>query len=150
MINKMYLLLRKIKLLLLSASFVISLASLAGTALAESSDLPTGAYDILYLAGTETQYNKVVADDTYPQIVGRFVTTFLSLVGVIFTVLFVYAGYLWLTARGEAAAVEKAKNIMENAIIGLVIVAGAYALTYFTVSQLSKGLLDEEASGGNF
>lgn len=72
------------------------------------------------------------------QLVGRFIGIFLGILGIIFTVLFVYAGYLWFTAQGDAAALTKSKDIMMRAVIGLVIVVGAYVITYFVTMSITK------------
>lgn len=53
----------------------------------------------------------------------------LSLLGVIFFVLLIYGGFLWMTSRGNEQEITRAKNIMKNSIIGLVIVIAAYAIT---------------------
>lgn len=69
-------------------------------------------------------------------VVGQIIKTIILLVGVIFGVLVVYAGYLWMVARGNDEYVKKAKQILENATIGLVIVVGAYAITTFVVERI--------------
>lgn len=60
----------------------------------------------------------------------------LSLIGVIFLVLMIYGGYLWMTDRGNEEQVKKAKDLIVSALIGLVIVIGAYAISIFIVSKL--------------
>jgi hypothetical protein len=67
--------------------------------------------------------------DSPATIVGRLISAALGLVGIIFFVLMVYAGFLWMTARGNEKATTKAKEAIVSAVIGLVIVAGAYAIT---------------------
>ena len=67
--------------------------------------------------------------------VGTFINVALSLVGLIFLVLMVYAGYLWMIARGEEAQVEKAQGIIRAAVIGLVVVMSAYAITALITSR---------------
>lgn len=76
------------------------------------------------------------AGDRLPIIVGNLIRTFISLLGVIFLVLIVYGGWLWLTARGDKERVEKAKDTITRAVIGIVIVVGAYTLTSFVLSRL--------------
>jgi hypothetical protein len=76
--------------------------------------------------------NKVNASDlTLAEYIGAGIQAALSLVGVIFLILVVYAGIKWMTARGESAPVEDAKKTIQAAIIGLVVVALAYAITSF-------------------
>ena len=73
---------------------------------------------------------------TVSVIIGTAVSAFLALLGVIFMVLMLYAGYHWMTARGEEEKVEKAKDTITRAIIGLIIVVGAYAIWSFIFSNL--------------
>ena len=68
---------------------------------------------------------------TLPQAIGSVVGIGLSLLGVFFLMLIIYAGYTWMLARGNAPEVEKAKSTIINAVIGLVIVLVAYTLTTF-------------------
>ena len=62
------------------------------------------------------------------------ITRVLPLVGVLFLVLFVYAGYLWLTAGGDSKKVDSAKTTMRNAIIGLAVVFAANFLVTYLLS----------------
>ncbi|MFH0857295.1 MAG: hypothetical protein V1848_00935 [Candidatus Magasanikbacteria bacterium] len=71
-------------------------------------------------------------------ITGTVINTALSMVGIIFLVLMVYAGYLWMTARGEESQVEKAKKIVYSSMIGLGLTLGAYAITVLITSRFSK------------
>ncbi len=67
--------------------------------------------------------------------VGTIINAALTLVGLIFLVLMVYAGYLWMTARGESEQIDKAKQIITASIIGLVIVLSAYAISTFVTGR---------------
>jgi hypothetical protein len=62
---------------------------------------------------------------------GNVLAIFLSFLGVIFLALMIFAGWKWMTAQGNESEVESAKKILRDAIIGLVIVLGAYAITMF-------------------
>ncbi len=73
---------------------------------------------------------------TLPQIVGGIIQSFLLLLGVIFLAYTVYAGYLWMTARGNEEQLTKAKAVIRGSIIGIIIVMGAYAITAFVVNQV--------------
>jgi hypothetical protein len=70
-------------------------------------------------------------------LIGRIVKTALSVLGVIFFGLMLYGGFRWMTARGEAKIVEQAKDIITAAVIGLVIVSAAYAITHFVIKSLT-------------
>ncbi len=71
-----------------------------------------------------------------PVLVGTILNGVLSLVGVVFMVIIVWGGFLWMTARGNDQQVEKAKNLITSAVIGLVIIAGGYAITNFVLTQI--------------
>ncbi|MEK7623855.1 MAG: hypothetical protein AAB408_04290 [Patescibacteria group bacterium] len=77
------------------------------------------------------------AESNAESILGTVINTALALVGTIFFILMVYAGYLWLTSRGDEGQVDKAKEIISASIIGLVIVVSAYAITVFVTSRFS-------------
>lgn len=70
---------------------------------------------------------------TFQTIIGTILTMVIGLIGVIFLILAIYGGFKWMTAAGNEEAVEKAKKTMTDAILGLIIVLAAYALSRFIV-----------------
>lgn len=70
------------------------------------------------------------------QIIGRIINIFLGTLGIIFLLLLLYAGYTWMTAGGDEGKVKTARTTIRNAIIGLVIIASAWAITAFIFNQL--------------
>lgn len=71
-----------------------------------------------------------------PTLIGTILNSVLSLVGVIFLVIIVWGGFLWMTARGNDKQVETAKQLITSAIIGLLIIAGGYAITNFVLGAV--------------
>jgi len=67
-------------------------------------------------------------------VIGNIIMTVLSLVGIIFIVFIIYSGIVWMTAAGNEQKTEKSKNTIKHSVIGLVIVLGAYAITYFLIN----------------
>ncbi|MFA5945835.1 MAG: hypothetical protein WC802_02920 [Patescibacteria group bacterium] len=63
----------------------------------------------------------------------------LGILGLLFLVLMIYAGVLWMTASGNEKRVQKAKDILIAAVIGATIIVGAYAITNALFSALSSG-----------
>lgn len=63
--------------------------------------------------------------------IGLIIGAVLSFIAVIFMILVIYAGILWMTARGNEQQVERAKTLLVQSIIGLIIVFSAYAITRF-------------------
>lgn len=64
-------------------------------------------------------------------ITANIIKVFLALLGIIFVVLLVLAGYKWMTAMGNEDKVSEAKGQITTAIIGLLIILAAYAITKF-------------------
>ncbi len=74
-----------------------------------------------------------------PKLVGGFIKQAIGLLGIILVVLIIYAGFLWMTAAGNDEKVKKAKGILANAVIGMVLIFAAYAMTDFVIGALVKG-----------
>lgn len=68
---------------------------------------------------------------------GQIVGSLLSFIGVVFMVLIIYAGLSWMISGGNESRVEKSKNLMVAAVIGLVIVLSAYAITAFIGREIT-------------
>lgn len=71
------------------------------------------------------------------QAISSIIGAVLSFVGVIFLVVMIYGGILWMTARGNEQRVDTAKNLIIDAVVGLVIVTAAYAISYFVTNLLT-------------
>jgi len=69
---------------------------------------------------------------------GQVIGIVLSFVGVLFFILMIYAGILWMTAQGNEQQVKKARDLLINAIIGLIIVLAAYAITSFIGTEILR------------
>lgn len=75
------------------------------------------------------------------KMISTIITTVLSFIGVIFLVLAIYGGFIWMMARGNEEEVTKAKNIIQNAIIGLVVVIAAYGISWYIINALGAATL---------
>lgn len=85
-------------------------------------------------------------------LIGTGINAALTLVGLFFLVLMVYAGYLWMTARGEEEPINKAKKIIASSLIGFVLVASAYSITFFIGKRFEAGKItpsDKDTTGGD-
>jgi hypothetical protein len=88
------------------------------------------------LEGTTFAAETGLATESLPIVIARFIRIFIGLLGVITVVLFIYSGYLYLTARGEPGPVDKAKKIMRQTLIGLAIIIGSFTITTFILNYL--------------
>lgn len=64
----------------------------------------------------------------------------LSAMALVFFGLMVYSGVVWMTARGEEDRITKARETIIAAIIGLIIVVAAYAVTNLVSERIIKGI----------
>lgn len=84
---------------------------------------------------------------------GKIIRVVLGTLGFIAIGITIYAGFLWMTARGKEEQVDKAKDILRNGIIGLIIVLSAYGITEFIMSKLLNattggGEITDSGNGG--
>ncbi len=70
--------------------------------------------------------------------IANLISTALGLLGVVFLLYAVYAGFLWTTAQGSEEKIKKAKQILSNCVIGLVITLAAYSISYFVVTNIQS------------
>ncbi len=117
-----------IKYIMLSVFVFLSLVT--QTAFAQNLGI-----DDVHKAGQQAGY-KQATDTSLSENIGKIITILFSILGVLFTVLIVYAGYLWMTARGDDEQVNKAKNIIGRAVIGIIILLMAYSITNFVVPRV--------------
>lgn len=76
-------------------------------------------------------------------IIATIIFNILGMVGVIFLILMIWGGVMWMTSGGNEQRVGRAKTILSTATIGLIIVMTAYSVTYFITDSLTN------ASGNN-
>jgi hypothetical protein len=80
-------------------------------------------------------------------VVAGVIRAALGLLGLIFLIIIVFAGYRWMTASGNEEAIKKAQDSIKRGIIGLVIVILAFAITTFVFTQLPFDGLGATGSG---
>lgn len=96
-------------------------------------DLLGEANDML---GNTVSETGIPQDDITTRL-GEIIKVALTAVGSVFFLLIIYAGFLWMTARGDEEPITKAKDIIKAAIIGLAITVAAYSITAFITGKLT-------------
>ena len=81
-------------------------------------------------------------------IIARIIRIILGFLGVVAVGLIIYAGFIWMTAKGEEEKINQAKKIMLGAVIGLVIVLGSFGLATFILNRLSSSTGGSSNGGG--
>jgi amino acid transporter len=85
-----------------------------------------------------TQGTIIVEEEDLIKIIFEVIRYLLSFLGVAAVLIIIYGGFLWMSAGGNPEKVEKAKKIITQAIIGLIIILLSYSLTMFVI-RLIRG-----------
>ena len=115
-------------------AMAICLAPLKATLALESQWLPAVKNNGLGQIGN-TAYNEPNAPKDIRTITANLVNVFLGLLGTIFVVLMIAAGFIWMTAAGNPEKVQKAVNLMAMGTIGLLIVLASFAISLYVTSR---------------
>lgn len=83
-------------------------------------------------------YGAQTVETSFTKQLGQYIQVILAFLGVILTVIIVYAGILWMTAGGNSEQVDKAKGWLKNGIIGLVLVLSAYAIASYAINKITE------------
>lgn len=78
-----------------------------------------------------------LGENITPQIfIGKIIKAILGIVGSLALLMFIWGGFQWMTAAGNAEKVEKGKQILVWATIGLIVIFTSYALVKFVFTSL--------------
>jgi hypothetical protein len=86
-------------------------------------------------AGGDAGYT---VSQTLPQLIGVIIGAVFGILGVVFLILVVYAGFIWMTSAGNSKSVDKAKGMLISATVGLVITLSAFAISSFIINALQQ------------
>jgi hypothetical protein len=96
----------------------------------------SGARSGLKSAGSAVYGDEADGTTQLPAIIGSIINAALGLLGVVLVVLLIYGGFLWMTAGGNSDQVDKAKKMIINSVIGIIIVLAAYSISYYVLEQV--------------
>ncbi len=119
----------KIVLIILFLSFsILSVFLPAGFAYAGSTQEASGGQSFPNPLGEGT---------TVEVLIGRVIQAILGVVGSLALLMFIYGGLTWMTASGNKEKVEKGKDIIIWATLGLVVIFTSYVLVKFVITALT-------------
>ncbi len=78
--------------------------------------------------GTKATLINPLGTTSIPTLLGRAVKIFTGISGSLALLMFVYGGVVWMTAGGSQEKITKGKKIFTTAVLGLVIIFGAYTI----------------------
>lgn len=82
-----------------------------------------------------TAYNEPDKPKDIRSVTANLINVFLGLLGTIFIVLMIAAGFIWMTAAGNPEKVSKATNLMAMGAIGFLIITAAFAISLYVTSR---------------
>jgi len=84
-----------------------------------------------------TLSNPLGTNYSIPELVGMIIKYILGLVGTLSLLMFIWAGFMWLTAQGNPDKVKKGRDTMLWAIVGLIIVFSSYAILSYVFKVIT-------------
>ena len=86
------------------------------------------------LGGTE---GKPQGEVKNPQVlISKVIDAMLGVVGSLALLMFVYGGFLWMTSAGNTKQIDKGKDILTWAALGLVLIFTSYGLVKFVIKEV--------------
>jgi hypothetical protein len=70
--------------------------------------------------------------------VASIINVMLGLLGVVAVGIILIGGFKWMTAMGNTENVDKAKKLIFQGVIGLVIILSAYAIANFVLTSILR------------
>jgi hypothetical protein len=128
------------RLLALAATVVVLLPAAPALVQAAPSGVTTQIQQGLTTAAGGAGYDTSQNGGNLTRIIGSLINTALSLLGVLLLLYLLYGGFIWMTAGGDEAKVKKARALITNTVIGLVIIVIAFALSNFILTQLATAV----------
>ncbi|MFH0856901.1 MAG: pilin [bacterium] len=100
----------------------------------------------------ETEYEQTVNNEQSGliSILSQYIKLFLTLLSIVFVLLIIYAGFLWMSAGGNDDQVAKSKTIIKNSLIGLIIALSAYATAYYIVEKSVRNTQEEHKNSSGW
>jgi len=114
---------KKIRLLILLVVLLLPVAVLAANFIPENPASGGG------LVGTSSS--------TFTQELGNIIKAVLVAAGLLAVAFIIWGGFMYITSRGNEELATEAKNIIRNAIIGLVVII----LSYVIVVVIARALI---------
>lgn len=90
-------------------------------------------------SGQSVNLANPISAKSIPELIGNVINVALGVVGSLALIMFIYGGFTWMLAAGNENAVEKGKNILVWATIGLVVIFASYSLVNFIINTGIRG-----------
>lgn len=102
------------------------------------------------LAGLDSLNSYIGLSGQDPRLIlAHLIQIALGLLGIIFIVMILYSGFLWMISGGSEENVHKARSAFSQAIIGLIIILLANSVAHFVLSGLVSATTGTSGDTGN-
>ncbi len=115
-------------------ALITKVSGLGATVLGTLTALPVFAQTEDYLGDVAGATD--LSDTGFTDLLGNLINVVLSVLGVVLLILVIYAGTLWMTAGGDSGKVDKAKALITNGVIGLILILAALSISTFVFDTL--------------
>lgn len=104
--------------------------------------IPVSAFaqsDDLYGLKTTAEATNLPKGTVQPAaVIAKIINIVLGLLGILMVIIVIYGGYMWMTSAGSEEKITKAKHLIGNAVVGLMIILASYAISSFIVGNIYK------------
>lgn len=125
---------KKFKVFIPALALTLSLGAFSVQANAE--EATTGLGGVLQTGLKAAAPVELQGADDLNKVIASLISSVIGFLGVVLLVYLLYGGFLYMTAAGDATQVKKAVDVIRSAIIGLVIIASAYAIATQVIKAL--------------
>ena len=95
--------------------------------------------------GNNVARNTGLGDAAPVDVVAGIINWVLGILAILALILVIYAGFLWMLSRGNEEEVTKAKDILQGALFGLVIILASYGITQWVFENLVNATVNGPA-----
>ncbi|MCK4539920.1 hypothetical protein KAU09_02070 [Candidatus Parcubacteria bacterium] len=104
--------------------------------------IPTAIFSQIEVDKNEVKLNNPLTGGptatTPNQLIGQIINGVLGIVGSLALVMFIYGGFTWMLAAGSNEKVQKGKDILIWATLGLVVIFSAFAIVDFILRGITN------------
>jgi hypothetical protein len=118
-------------------SFAILLpVAFAGSASAQLFDICDQTPNAAVCQGRNSSGTQTATDNSVIRTLVEVIRILLFVVGVAAVIMIMVGGFMYITSTGDSSSVNKAKNTILYAVIGLVVALVAQSIIFFVLSRL--------------
>lgn len=99
---------------------------------------------------SQTRFQNIVGlGEQDPRItIAKVIRLLLGFLGIIAVTIILYAGFIWMTSGGNEEKISKAKSLLKNGAIGLLIILASFGIVAFIIRQLIGATSGGSGGGG--